>query len=299
MPMPLSRMVSVLAVGVEQHPHFEVGRILVQRRVVERLEAQLVAGVRRVGDQLAQEDLLVGVQRVGHQVQDLLDLGLEGMGLFAHVGSGQGLNGKSLAAIRRACGAGGRILQEQDPAGHIRKSSLTRACGRPPCKMPALPISPARGPCPQCPNRSPTGSSAAAARPAGRAARRRPGARVGPGGAGGAGAGQRAAPAPAPAAAARLSAGRRGRQPGGAGPAAAHRHRPLEAADRPGDRGAGVRARHPAAAALAARQPVAGGQQRARGGVRPALAVGSRWWRSALRSPAPPRRRRWRRPPRR
>ena len=40
--------------------------------VVQRLEAQLVAGVRRVGHQLAQEDLLVRVQRMGHQVQDLL-----------------------------------------------------------------------------------------------------------------------------------------------------------------------------------------------------------------------------------
>ena len=54
-------------------------------------------------------------------------------------------------------------------------------------------------------------------------------------------------------------------------PAGAHRHRPLEAADRPGGGGAGVRAGHAAAAALADRQPVAGGQQRARGGD------GGRW----------------------
>ena len=79
-----------LGLGVEQHAHFEVGGILVERRVVERLEAQLVAGVGRVGDQLAQEDLLVGVQRVRHQVQDLLDLGLERMGLFAHVSTKAG-----------------------------------------------------------------------------------------------------------------------------------------------------------------------------------------------------------------
>jgi hypothetical protein len=43
----------------------------------DRLEAQLVAGVGRVGDQLAQEDLLVRVQRVGDQVQNLGDLGFE------------------------------------------------------------------------------------------------------------------------------------------------------------------------------------------------------------------------------
>jgi hypothetical protein len=45
--------------------------------VVEGLEAQLVAGVGGVGNQLAQEDLAVGVQRVDHQVKQLLDLGLE------------------------------------------------------------------------------------------------------------------------------------------------------------------------------------------------------------------------------
>jgi len=69
---------------VEGHPHVEVGRVLEQRGVVQRLEAQLVAGVRGVGDQLAQEDLGVGIQRMGDQVQQLGHLGLEGEGLFAH-----------------------------------------------------------------------------------------------------------------------------------------------------------------------------------------------------------------------
>jgi hypothetical protein len=62
---------------VEAHAHFEVGRVFVQGAVVQRLEAQLVAGVGGVGDQLAQEDLLVGVQRVGDEVQQLGDFGLE------------------------------------------------------------------------------------------------------------------------------------------------------------------------------------------------------------------------------
>src|SRR5690606_32199470 len=57
-------------------------------RLRERLEAQLVGGVRRVGDQLAQEDLLVAVQRMDHEVQELPHLGLESQGLsffdFAH-----------------------------------------------------------------------------------------------------------------------------------------------------------------------------------------------------------------------
>jgi hypothetical protein len=69
---------------VEAHAHFQVGRVFVQRGVVQRLEAQLVAGVRGVGDQLAQEDFLVGVQRVGDQVQQLGHFGLEGQGLLAH-----------------------------------------------------------------------------------------------------------------------------------------------------------------------------------------------------------------------
>lgn len=40
-------------------------------------EAQLIGGVGSIGDQLAQEDFLVRVQRMDHQLQQLLDLGLE------------------------------------------------------------------------------------------------------------------------------------------------------------------------------------------------------------------------------
>ena len=43
----------------------------------DRLEAQLVQRVGGVGDELAQEDVLVGVERVDHEVQQLPDLGLE------------------------------------------------------------------------------------------------------------------------------------------------------------------------------------------------------------------------------
>ena len=59
MPMPLSVMVRVRAALSKATRIFEVGVVLVQRGVVQRLEAQLVAGVGGVGDQLAQEDLLV------------------------------------------------------------------------------------------------------------------------------------------------------------------------------------------------------------------------------------------------
>ena len=45
--------------------------------VGERQVAGLVDGVAGVGDQLAQEDFLVRVEGMDHQVEDLVDLGLE------------------------------------------------------------------------------------------------------------------------------------------------------------------------------------------------------------------------------
>ena len=53
---------------VKVETDFEVGIVAVERTVFDRLEAQLVAGVRRVRDQLAQKYLLVAVQGVNHQV---------------------------------------------------------------------------------------------------------------------------------------------------------------------------------------------------------------------------------------
>ena len=58
--------------GVVVDADRELGIVLEQRRIVERLEAQLVAGVGGVRDQLAQEDLAVRIQRVDHQVEELL-----------------------------------------------------------------------------------------------------------------------------------------------------------------------------------------------------------------------------------
>ena len=47
------------------------------RGVGQAFEIELVAGVRRIGDQLAQEDLAVGVDGIDHQVQKLFALGLK------------------------------------------------------------------------------------------------------------------------------------------------------------------------------------------------------------------------------
>ena len=82
MPMPLSETVIVRGALVVADANLQVRIVLEQRAVGDRLEPQLVAGVGGVRDQLAQEDLLVAVQGVDHQVQQLLDLGLEAERLF-------------------------------------------------------------------------------------------------------------------------------------------------------------------------------------------------------------------------
>ncbi len=49
-----------------------------QLRLGDRLVAQLLAGVGGVGDQLAQEHVLVRIDRVHHQVQQAGHVGFEG-----------------------------------------------------------------------------------------------------------------------------------------------------------------------------------------------------------------------------
>jgi len=62
---------------VESEAHIQVGLVFVQLGMIDGLEAQLVAGVRSVRDQLAQEDFLVGIQRMRDEVQKLRDFSLE------------------------------------------------------------------------------------------------------------------------------------------------------------------------------------------------------------------------------
>jgi len=59
-----------------------------ERRVGEGAETQLVESVGRVGDELAEEDLLVAIERVDDEVENLRDFGLERVRL----GHGQGLS---------------------------------------------------------------------------------------------------------------------------------------------------------------------------------------------------------------
>jgi hypothetical protein len=109
MPMPLSRMVMVLAslstlTLIFSSDRFRTGR------VGQGLEAQLVGGIARVRDQFAQEDFLVAVQGMDHQVQQLLHLGLEAQGFlgrgFGHVEispvENSDLNGDQRRRFKRA-----------------------------------------------------------------------------------------------------------------------------------------------------------------------------------------------------
>ena len=78
---------------VKRNADLQFGVALKQRLVGQRLKAQFVAGVRCIGNQLAQENLLVAVQGVDHQLQQLLDLGLKAqrlfIGGFGHCDSGR------------------------------------------------------------------------------------------------------------------------------------------------------------------------------------------------------------------
>jgi hypothetical protein len=90
---------------IEADAHFQVRVVFEQRRVVQRLETQLVAGVAGVAHQLAQEDLLVGVQRVRDEVEDLLDFGLECVGLFLAHGLAGGQETRECGTCRRHAAA--------------------------------------------------------------------------------------------------------------------------------------------------------------------------------------------------
>ena len=77
MPMPLSSTVSSLVVRIGRDRDARLGIVAEQFGAADRLEAQPFAGVRGIGDQLAQEDVLVGIDRMHHHVQQPRDIGLE------------------------------------------------------------------------------------------------------------------------------------------------------------------------------------------------------------------------------
>jgi len=62
---------------VRDNADFKVGFLLKDRLVCERLVADLVNGIGRIGDELSQEDFFVGVERIDDQAQQLVDFGTE------------------------------------------------------------------------------------------------------------------------------------------------------------------------------------------------------------------------------
>ena len=70
-----------LLLGVERQRDARLDVVAEELRLGDRLIAQPLAGIRRIGDQFAQKHRLVGVDRVHHQLQKLGDVGLEGLGL--------------------------------------------------------------------------------------------------------------------------------------------------------------------------------------------------------------------------
>ena len=66
-----------LVVGVERNGNAQLGVVAGERRFGDRLVAQPLAGIRRIGDQLAQKHGFVGIDRMHHQVQEFGDVSLE------------------------------------------------------------------------------------------------------------------------------------------------------------------------------------------------------------------------------
>ena len=117
MPMPLSRTVSVRGLLVGLELDVQVGHVGAELVVAERSEPQLVQRVGGVGDQLAQEDVLVRVDRVDHQLQQLAGLRLELERLGRH--RPWSLSGQQVTGTDRAPRSSG-------PSGRSRTPDLRR-----------------------------------------------------------------------------------------------------------------------------------------------------------------------------
>ena len=76
-PIPLSAIVIVRCARSQSMRMRRSGIVRPGARLAGRFEAQLVARIRSVRHQLAQEYLFVGIKRVDHEVQQALHLGLE------------------------------------------------------------------------------------------------------------------------------------------------------------------------------------------------------------------------------
>ena len=80
MPMPLSITDSVLAFLSGMIEIFGGAPSAIRSGAGDRLVAQLVAGIRRIRDQFAQEDIGLRIDRMHHQMQEFGNLGLKRLG---------------------------------------------------------------------------------------------------------------------------------------------------------------------------------------------------------------------------
>lgn len=79
MPTPLSTIGQNALVLIDLDPDRKRRFFRRQGRIGNRLVAQLFAGVRRIGNQFAQENVAVGIDRMHHEMQKARDIGLKGV----------------------------------------------------------------------------------------------------------------------------------------------------------------------------------------------------------------------------
>ena len=72
-----------LGVGIDRDLDRERRAVLDQLRLGDRFVAELLAGVGRIGDELADENLPVGIDRMDHEVQQARNVGLEALRVAA------------------------------------------------------------------------------------------------------------------------------------------------------------------------------------------------------------------------
>ena len=83
---------------IEGDANGQVALVELDARILQALKVELVDGIARVGDKLAQEDFLIGVDRVDHEVEQFFALGLK----LTHVQSFRATPARKNGSVARA-----------------------------------------------------------------------------------------------------------------------------------------------------------------------------------------------------